>query len=333
MLKKIIIISGLSLIILSACSKGAATFKGGSITENELNEKSKMAVHELKVREYEIKRDMAYQIALDKILELEAKKTGKDKDTLLKDYIKNHQSPINDMILKGIYDQNRNLFPGSFVEEKDNIATQIARQQNDHLSGQYYRSLFEKYNFEFTLEEPVAPSIKIEIGDDPVIGNKDAKVVIVEFTDYECPYCRKMQPDADQIKKEFKGKIAWVVKDFPLDFHPASKKAHMAANCAKEQGKFYEYHKEIFRKSKDGRMSADVSIKRLEEIAQNIGLDYSKFQECWNDKDGSIEKEIEDDIEYGASVGVRGTPSIFINGKKAKSWQYPVMKEAIEKEL
>lgn len=321
------------LLIFTACSKEVATFKGGSISEKELNEKSKMAIHELKVREYEIKRDMAYQVALDKILELEAEKTGKDKNALLDEYIQKNQSPVNDMILKGIYDQNRNLFPGSFVQEKENISTQIARQQKDHLSGQYYRSLFDKYKFELKLEEPVAPSIEIEIGDDPVIGNKDAKVVIVEFTDYECPYCRKMQPDAEQIKKEFKGKIAWVVKDFPLDFHPASKKAHMAANCAKEQGKFYEYHTEIFRKSKEGRMSADVSTDRLDEIAKEIDLDYAKFNECWQDKSGKIEKEIQDDIDYGASIGVRGTPSIYINGKKAKSWQYPVMKEAIQKEL
>ncbi len=333
MLKKWIITGVASMVLLSSCSKDVATFKGGSITMGELDAKAQMALHELKEREFEIKRDMAYQMALDKILALEGEKTKKDKNALVDAYIKKNSQPIDDIVLKGIYDQNRSLFKGTFAEEKDNIQFQIGKQQREALTSQYYRSLFDQYSFKFELEEPAAPAVEIEIGDDPVIGNKDAKVVIVEFTDYECPYCRKMQPDAEQIKKEYGNKLAWVVKDFPLDFHPASKKAHMAANCAKAQGKFYEYHTELFRKGQDGKMSADVSPERLDEIAKSIGLDYATFTACWEDKDGKIAREIGADIEYGVGIGVRGTPSIFINGKRVKSWQYPVMKEAIDKEM
>lgn len=152
---------------------------------------------------------------------------------------------------------------------------------------------------------------KPTVDDDEVIGGKNAKVTMICFSDYQCPYCGKLEQGAiKQIKKEYidTGKIKYAFRDFPLSFHPFAEKAAIAAYCAKEQGKFWEYHEKVFENS------ASLSDAKLKELAEELELDTSKFESCLaSDK---AKAEVQKDFSDGQKAGVTGTPTCFINGQK-----------------
>jgi len=175
------------------------------------------------------------------------------------------------------------------------------------------------------------PSINMKalVDDDAVFGNKDAKVTIVEFSDFECPYCARAYNDAlKQVKSEYveKGLVNIVYRDFPLGFHQNAQKAAEAAECAGEQDKYYEMHDQLFENGVEG------GVTSFKTYAKNIGLDTTKFNTCLDS--GAMEKEVAKDMADGEKAGVRGTPAFFINGKMISGAQpFAVFKEVIDKAL
>ena len=154
---------------------------------------------------------------------------------------------------------------------------------------------------------------KTGITNDPFMGNADAPVVLVEFSDYECPFCgRFFRNTLSQIKKEYvdTGKLKYVFKDFPLAFHKKAPKASEAAHCAGEKGKFWEMHDLIYENQKQ------MDIPDLINHAQSLGLDVKEFEECLTNSRHAA--GIQKDIAAGKASGVTGTPS-FILGKLNKN--------------
>ena len=154
---------------------------------------------------------------------------------------------------------------------------------------------------------PTQPQIvKVSIDDDPIKGDKDAPVTIIEFSDYQCPFCKRFYDNTlGQIDEEYikNGKVRLVFRDYPLGFHPKAIPAAIAANCAGEQGKYWELH-DFFFENPD-KLDISTVIASTEEL----GLDKGKFEKCVNDKN---EAEVNKDFQDGQQYGVRGTPSFFI---------------------
>lgn len=147
----------------------------------------------------------------------------------------------------------------------------------------------------------------VSIDDDPVKGDKDAPVTIIEFSDYECPFCRRSYQNVfTKLNEEYieSGKVKIVFRDFPLGFHKKAIPAAIAANCAGEQGKYWEVHDFLFQNP--DKLGTEYVLNASEEL----GLDKAKLEACF--KDESKEKEITEDFEAGQEYGVRGTPSYFI---------------------
>lgn len=338
-MRKIIILAILILFSFTACegSKTVVKYDGGSLNLSEVGKKAESQLFQLEQQKYQIIQQTAYQMLAEKLLEKEAEEKGMTTDELLAAEAEGSQMQLSDEILRQIYDANRGSFGGSFAEEKEGIKAQIAMGQKQEAEQQYMRSLFKKYNVEFVLEKPEAPKVDVDIEGEPYWGQKDASVTIVEFSDYECPYCRRMQPAIKKIRAEYQDKIKWVFKDFPLDFHQQAIKAHTAAHCAGQQNKYFDYHYRLFDVplvNEGGRQKMDYSEKRLKKIASSIGLNMSDFGTCLQDKDGSIRAEIQNDIEYAQSIGVRGTPSLFISGVYSSGLRsYEDLKEEIESRL
>ena len=142
-----------------------------------------------------------------------------------------------------------------------------------------------------------------------VYGDKNAKVQIIEYTDFECPYCSRHYATAKQIKAEYGNKIAFVTRHFPLSFHPEAQKAAEASECAGEQGKYWEMYDKIF----EANLAGDMSVAKWKAAAKSIGLNASKFNGCLDD--GKYAKKVTDDMASGAAAGVTGTPATFINGE------------------
>lgn len=180
---------------------------------------------------------------------------------------------------------------------------------------------------------PTAPQntevVEVSIDDDAVKGEASAPVTIIEFSDYECPFCgRYYEQTLPQIISEYvnNGKVKIVFRDFPLGFHSKAQKAGEAAECAGEQGKYWAMHDKLF----DNQGSLDVDD--LKTYAGEIGLNTAQFDTCLDS--GKMADEIAKDMSDGQSYGVKGTPAFFINGRFLSGAQpFSAFKQIIDEEL
>ena len=174
--------------------------------------------------------------------------------------------------------------------------------------------------------------VNVELGDSPVQGSGEAKVIMVEFSDYQCPFCGKFYSESySSLKKEYidTGKVRLVFKDFPLDFHPEAQKAAEAARCVREQISdvgYWRMHDKLFENQES------LSLENYKKWARELDLDGKKFDSCLDS--GKYADKVKADLAYGQQLGVSGTPSFFVNGKVIEGAQpYSVIKQIIDREL
>jgi protein-disulfide isomerase len=184
-----------------------------------------------------------------------------------------------------------------------------------------------------------APSIPTGVGsvsakdyedDDPFIGDKNAPLTIVEFSDFQCPFCGRFRSQTfDQIKSEYidTGKVKFVYRDFPLhSIHPEAGKSAEASECADDQGKFWEYHDKIFENQQS------LSNSNYKQWATDLGLDSSKFDECLDS--GKYTSEVAKDLADATAVGARGTPYFLIGNQPVSGAQpFAAFQQAIDSQL
>ncbi len=159
-----------------------------------------------------------------------------------------------------------------------------------------------------------APIVRKDVSedDDPVIGDKNAPITVIEFSDFECPFCKKFFDESlSKIEENYikKGYVRLVYRDFPLtNIHPNAQKAAEAAQCANDQNKWKTMHDIIFKNQAGG-----LSVENFKKWAKELKLDTKKFDECLDS--GKYKDEVSKDLNDGISYGVQGTPSFFINGE------------------
>lgn len=180
-------------------------------------------------------------------------------------------------------------------------------------------------------------AVNVSADDDAVLGNPEAPVTIIEFSDFQCPFCRKFYKETlPQIKKDYilTGKAKLVYRDFPLvQIHPGATPAAEGAECAKEQGKFWEMHDAIFdEQEKQGSGTIQFTSDDVKKWAAKTGLNASKFNQCLDS--GKYKQEVEKDIADGSAAGVTGTPAVFVNGRLIVGAQpFAAFKAVIDEEL
>lgn len=153
---------------------------------------------------------------------------------------------------------------------------------------------------------------------DHLRGNKDAEITIIEYSDYECPFCKRFHPTMKQVLDEYKGKVNWVYRNYPLPFHaPIADKEAEATECVAELGgndKYWEFSDLIFATT---RSNKGLDVEKLPEMAESIGINRQEFETCLNK--GRYSAKIEQEIREGSNAGVSGTPGSFIlNNKTGK---------------
>ena len=152
-------------------------------------------------------------------------------------------------------------------------------------------------------------------------------ITVVEFSEFQCPFCERVLPAVRQLLNDYKGKVRWIVRDFPLGFHKRARPAAVAARCAKQQGKYWEMYEELF---KNQRSLEDEDLKKY---AKNVGLNLDKFLKCFGNPEDQL-KVIEKNFRSGEELGVTGTPAFFINGRRiAGALPYDEFKRIFEEEL
>lgn len=173
------------------------------------------------------------------------------------------------------------------------------------------------------------PVVEVSDDGDPAKGDPDAPITIIEFSDFECPFCGRFNSQTlPELQKEYidTGKARLVFRDFPLSFHANAQKASEAAECANDQGKFWEMHDIIFENQRA------LTNSDLKGYASQLGLDTAKFNNCLDS--GEKEAEVKADLAAGSKAGVSGTPTFFVNGRKLVGAQpFAAFKAAIDAEL
>ena len=316
-MKKLSIFCVLIALTACACSKGkqsattssdptavVATVNDVKITASELDEAAKNRLSKIDQEIYEVKRGVLDEIIKNKLIEEAAKKQGKSVDEFVKENIDDKATPPSDEEIKKFYEARKEQMGGKkFDEIKDQIKGFLMQSKKQALQQQLFGGLRATAKIKVEMS---APRVEIEAGDNPSIGPKNAPVTIIEFTDFQCPFCSRVRATISQITDEYKDKVRYVLRDFPLPFHQFAKKAHEAAHCAGDQGKYWDYTKEIWKNQQA------LQVEKLKEYAKVIKLDVKKFDQCLDS--GKYTKKVEENIEAGSDAGAQGTPSFFING-------------------
>jgi protein-disulfide isomerase len=306
-----------SLCLASACSQEAkdadptpAIRMGGEvITVGELDTwiKDQLFSQETddgkEAKVYEVRAQAAENLVAQRLLEAEAKRLGTDSDALLETEARKRLT-VTDEEVQRFYDDNKQSFGDRPMEEmKAQIRQHLERRAAPEAARAYVDELRAAAKVEFLLERP-----RTEVAaTGPSQGPPDAPVTIIEFSDYQCPFCRRAEPTVKEVLDKYEGKIRFVFRHFPLDrIHPQARGASEAAACAAEQGKFWEYHAELF--SGDGQLDRPV----LDAAAQKTGLDLAAFKTCVDER--KTQALVETDLRDGEEAGVSGTPAFFING-------------------
>ena len=183
-----------------------------------------------------------------------------------------------------------------------------------------------------------APPEKVDVkeGKLPILGKNNAKATMIEFSDFECPFCKRYFDETlSQIIKDYvdTGKVKLYYRHFPLDFHPAAMPAALASECANDQDKFWEYHDKIFQEQdKISGKTTDIITSQLKKWAKELQLNTSQFNSCFDN--AKYQANVDVDLNDGRTAGVSGTPTFFINGRRLVGAQpYAAFKAVIDEEL
>jgi protein-disulfide isomerase len=302
----------------------AAVVGGETITMGELDAEARDQLSKVSMQIYQIKKRVLDSMIEDKLLAAAAKKKGVAVEKYMEEEIGSKATPPSDEEVKALYDARKGAINKPFEEVKDQIAAFLAQNKKMQAQAEVLAALRKDAIVKIELNPP---RTRIELGDAaPSMGDKDAKVTLVEFSDYQCPFCKRVRPTIWRLMDEYKGKIRYVFLDFPLSFHKDSKKAHEAARCAGDQGKYFEFNRKVF------DTQEKISVADLKNDAKELKLDTKKFDECLDA--GTYARAVDESIKKGADSGVSGTPAFFINGIMISGSQpYEAFKDLIDSEL
>lgn len=315
-----------------ADTQEVATWKGGALTYGPVRAQVgkqllKQEVEYLSTR-YETQSQQIDDEVNKAILDAEAKKRGlADAQALLKAEVEEKVSAPTDAEIQDAYAQLQRRLGGKPLEEvREQVARAVTQKKQAERYGAYIEELRKSYDVKVTLPFPDLPRFEVATDGDPSEGAADAAVTIVQFAEFQCPYCGKADQTVKQVLKNYDGKVRVVFRDFPLGFHQNAIPAAIAANCADKQGKYWEMHA-IFLANQQALTEADI-----QKAAQEVGLNVSSWEECR--KDPAIEAEIRSDMADGSALGVEGTPAFFVNGIFLNGAQpYESFQRIIDREL
>lgn len=302
-----------------------------TITNKDVNEIAKGELGKLEQQyqeqSYQLKRQAIDTLVAKRLVEEKAKASGKSAEDYLKAELTDKIPAPTDEEIKAIYDQakagGKELPP--FDQVKDQIAGYLKQQKTQAATQSFYDKLKADAKVEILLAPYQPPRVEVD-AKGPARGPAKAQITIVEFSDYECPYCSRGEEVIGEVLKAYPEKVRVVFRDFPLPMHTNAPKAAEAAHCADDQGKFWEMHDKLFANQKS------LAVADLKEYAKALNLDMAKFINCLDS--GQKAKVVTENHKAGTDLGISGTPAFFVNGILLSGAQpLQAFKELIDAEL
>jgi protein-disulfide isomerase len=259
---------------------------------------------QLKNQEYELKSKELEKLVNQRLLESAAKSKGLSTEAFLEQTVDRSLPRPTPSEVEAYYLAQKDQVNRPLSEVKPQLEQALMEARRQQARQDYLDSLHQKASLAILLPRP-----KIDVAADPsrLLGNPDAPVTIVEFSDFQCPYCRTVEPTIKEVLDRYKDKVRFSYRDFPLKrIHPQAEQAAEASRCAGEQGKFWEYHDLLYANQ------AKLDQAGLTEHARTVGLDVDRFSTCL--VSGKFKALIESDFQAGIRAGVSGTPAFYVNG-------------------
>lgn len=260
--------------------------------------------HEAMRSRHEALEGALRELVWQRLLEREAERTATAATALLAGVDATAQ-PVGEQDIKTFYERNRARIRGTLEQTGGQIRAYLERQAQQRARGDFFSALEKRFAVEYRL----AP-LRFEVAADgfPAVGPPDAAVTLVEFSDFECPFCARFLPALERAKQEYAGKLRVVYRHFPLSsIHPRAQKAAEASLCAAEQGRFWELHDLMFAEQQA------LEVPDLKEKARRLGLDGEQFDRCLDE--GRQAEAVREDYRDGEALGITGTPALFVNGR------------------
>jgi protein-disulfide isomerase len=282
----------------------AAVVAGDTVTFSAVDQAAADRLRRLRDEEFGIKRQALEEILVQRLTAREAAARNMTPDALLAAEVDAKAPPVSDAEKKDLYEKNKARMDGKSYEEMGPLLDNYLLQQKMLLrKSEYIRSLKAKYGV-MVMMEPSRVSVEPS---GPSKGAKDAPVVLVAFSDFQCPYCSNAEETLAQVEKVYGKRLRIVFRHYPLSMHKDAPRAAEAAICAEDQGKFWPYHDLLF--ANQDKLSEDG----LKELAAKAGLKKDAFAKCL--ASGRHAADWKKDADDGRKAGVTGTPSFFINGR------------------
>jgi protein-disulfide isomerase len=284
-----------------------AVVDGAPVTRDELEAAIAPRLAKIEEEAYELRRQQLDDLIDSRLLATEAKRRGVTVDALIAAEVTAKVPQVTKTDVDQFIQANRARLPADPMSVAPQIRAYLANERTGTRRQAFVEELRAKSKIEVRLEPPTVYRAQIEIGDAPIRGPKVAPVTIVEYSDFHCPFCRRVQPTLLQVLAKYPTQVRLVYKHFPLDsLHPQARRAAEASWCAAQQNRFWEFHDAIYG-------TATTGDEVLTTSATRVGLNMTAFDECL--QSGKAKPVVQAQLDEGEQLGVSGTPGFFVNGR------------------
>ena len=282
-----------------------AEVNGRSVTRAQLDALTLGALRDLEERAYDLRRGALERLVNNIVLEAEADRRSLSVSELIAALTVT--PPVSDQEIEEAI-QGQYQLPGTpDFQVREQFRSSLEQRRKQEAFRLAIRELRASFEVAILLQHPVVTTEPIADLDDPSLGPEDAPITIVEFSDFQCPYCASVQSTIKDLLAKHGSAVRLVYKHFPLAIHPDAPTAAEAAECAQELGAFWPYHDRLF------ALRGGLSLETLKETAKQVGMNQQAFDTCLDS--GRKALLVEEDHRLGVELGVTGTPTFFINGQ------------------
>jgi protein-disulfide isomerase len=292
-----------------------ATVDGVPITEDDVRAAAGLEISRLEEQIYQLRKQRVDELVARRLLEAEATRRGQSVEALEQAEVTGKVAPVAEADIDAFIEANKGRIRGDVTQLRPQIRDFLAEQQADALRSRLVDGLRAGAKVEMRLEAPAPFRATVDITGAPVRGTATAPVTIVEYSDFHCPFCRRVQPTLTALLEKYPDQVRLVYKHLPLDsLHPQARRVSEASWCAARQDKFWAFHDAVYT---DG--SSDASDATLTRFATKAGLDVAAFTTCLAGPDARA--AIQRDVAQGEALGLSSTPGFFINGREVRGAQ------------
>jgi len=297
-----------------ASAEPLAEVDGQVITSEEVEKALGASLTRLQEQLYALKRQKLQALIDERLLAKEAARRGISVAALQDGEIVSKVGLVTEQEIERFYQANKGRLQDDEATAREQIRAYLQNQKLQAQREAYLKILRAQAKVVVHLKPPPISRAAVSTEGAPFKGGATAPVTIVEFQDFHCPFCKRVQGTIGELLARYGDKVKVVHRDFPIDqLHPRARKGHEAARCANEQGKFWAYHDKLYENA------PKASLEHLKAFAQEVGLDVPAFEQCV--ASGKHRAAVQRDVEEGQRLGVTGTPTFFINGRQLSGAQ------------